>query len=287
MNQVSWGCAVNRSIVVLILMCSLIFSNSSLAFGSGNDKIPILMYHHLQKGLNNNVVISPDNFENQIKTLKEAGYNSISIQQLFDYLSSNKLLPQNPVLITFDDGYFSNYELAYPILKKYNMHAEIFVIVSQILENNEIKSNTNEIPKMTWEQLKEMRDTFTIQSHTWNLHNKLVLGTGKLSGAIYGPSYINGTLETKKMYEERLIRDFIQSKQVIKEKLGYEPIAISYPFGIVSNDAMILAREVGFKLGFVINNKSVVVGDNQLALSRITVNGNVSGKELITKIKNS
>ncbi|WP_342550970.1 polysaccharide deacetylase family protein [Lysinibacillus sp. FSL M8-0216] len=278
---------MKRPIVFLILMCSIIFSNSSIAFGSGNDKIPILMYHHLKKSLNNNVVISPDNFENQIKTLKEAGYNSISIQQLFDYLNENKLLPQNPVLITFDDGYLSNYELAYPILKKYNMHAEIFVIVSQILENNEIKSNTNEIPKMTWEQLREMRDTFTIQSHTWNSHNKLVLGNGKLSGAVYGPSYIKGTLETKKMYEERVISDFIRSKEVIKAKLGYEPIAISYPFGIVSNEAIKLAEAAGFKLGFVINNKSIVKDDNPFTLSRITVNGNDTGIELLEKIKNS
>lgn len=278
---------MKRPIVFLILMCSIIFSNSSIAFGSGNDKIPILMYHHLKKSLNNNVVISPDNFENQIKTLKEAGYNSISIQQLFDYLNENKLLPQNPVLITFDDGYLSNYELAYPILKKYNMHAEIFVIVSQILENNEIKSNTNEIPKMTWEQLREMRDTFTIQSHTWNSHNKLALGNGKLSGAVYGPSYIKGTLETKKMYEERVISDFIRSKEVIKAKLGYEPIAISYPFGIVSNEAIKLAEAAGFKLGFVINNKSIVKDDNPFTLSRITVNGNDTGIELLEKIKNS
>ena len=253
--------------------------------GYSVEKIPVLMYHHLEKNLNNNVVISPENFENQIKYLKYAGYNTITTQQLYDYLNGSIQLPQKPILITFDDGYLSNYEMAYPILKKYNMHAEIFVIASRILEKDVEISHSNEIPKMSWDQLREMKDYISVQSHSWDSHYKFKSSNGNKIAAIYGSVYINGKMENQKEYEERVKNDFIRSRKLIKEKLGYEPIAISYPFGITSNDAMNIAKAAGFKLGFVINNKSIIKSDNQLALSRITVNGNDSGEELIKKIK--
>jgi peptidoglycan/xylan/chitin deacetylase (PgdA/CDA1 family) len=274
-----------RIIILFIILVSIYFvSFSEITSGNSNENIPILMYHHLEKDLNNNVVISPENFEDQIKSLKDDGYNTITAQQLYDYLNDSIQLPQNPVLITFDDGYLSNYEMAYPILKKYKMHAEFFVIASRILEEGVETSYPNEIPKMKWDHLREIKDYITIQSHTWDAHYKLKSSNGNEIAAIYGPAYINGKMENKKEYEERVKNDFIRSRNLIKEKLGYDPIAISYPFGVTSNDAMNLAKAAGFKLGFVINNKSVMKVDNQFELSRITVNGNDSGADLIKKI---
>jgi len=275
---------------IVIFLFIVAYSTSLIkpfpTYGYENEEIPVLMYQHLDKHINNNTAISPENFEKQIKTLKENGYNSITAQELYDYLNGKTELPKNPVLITFDDGYLSNYEKAYPILKKYKMHAEIFVITSRILEKNGKNVNPNEISKMNWDQLKEMNDYITIQSHTWNSHNKLQSFSGGMKGAIYGRSYINGKLEKQEEYEERVKKDFILSRKIIKEKLGYEPIALSYPFGTNSEDAMRLAKDVGFKMAFVIKNKGVTIGDNVYALSRITVNGNETGAELIKKLKN-
>ncbi|PJO40350.1 polysaccharide deacetylase family protein [Lysinibacillus xylanilyticus] len=277
---------MKRIVILLVVAYSILLIKPYPIYGYNNEKIPVLMYHHLENNVNNNTVISPENFENQIKTLKENGYNSITTQDLFDYLNGKTELPKNPVLITFDDGYLSNYEKAYPILKKYKMHAEIFVITSHIIGTNEKNVYTNEIPKMNWDQLKEMKDYITIQSHTWNSHYKLQSFSGGMKGAIYGRSYINGKLETQKEYEERVKKDFNLSRKIIKEKLGYEPIALSYPFGTNSEDAMKLAKDVGFKMAFVIKNKGVTMGDNVYALSRITVNGNETGAELIKKLQN-
>lgn len=278
---------MKRLVIFLVIVAySISLIKPSPIYGYENEKIPVLMYHHLDKQINNNTVISPENFEKQINTLKENGYNSITAQELYDYLNGKTELPKNPVLITFDDGYLSNYEKAYPILKKYNMHAEIFVITSHVLEKNGKNMYSNEIPKMNWEQLKEMKDYITIQSHTWNSHYKLQSFSGGMKGAIYGRSYINGSLETQEEYEERVKKDFILSRKIIKEKLGYEPIALSYPYGTNSEEAMKLAKDAGFRMAFVINNKGVITGDNLFALSRITVNGNYTGAELIKKLKN-
>lgn len=274
---------------IMVMLIIFIISFATLYEGTGNnqDEIPVLMYHHLEDNMNNNSTIDPVNFENQIKTLKEEGYNAITIQQFYDYLNGENKLPEKPVLITFDDGYLSNYEKAYPILKKYNMNATIFIIASRILEKNEENVYSNEIPKMNWEQLREMKDYISIQSHTWDLHYKLKGKFGRMKGPIYAPSYINGNLENQEDYEERVKNDFYRSKEIIKEKLGYEPVALSYPFGDYSKDTMKLAQEAGFKMAFGIKNKRIQIGDNLYSLNRITVNGNFTGEDLIEEIENN
>lgn len=277
---------MKKKIIILVFVYIISFIILYLTDEYKGEKIPVLMYHHLDNNINNNAVISPENFENQIKTLKEEGYNAITAQKLYDYLNGKTTLPKNPVLITFDDGYLSNYEEAYPILKKYNMNAEFFIITSRILEKDEKNLYSNEIAKMNWDQLREMKDYISIQSHTSDLHYKLKSAYGREKGAISGPSYINEELETQEEYEEKVKNDFYLSRKIIKEKLGYEPIAISYPFGDYSKDTIKIAKEAGFKMAFVINKKRFILGDNIYAISRITVNGNDTGEELINKIKN-
>ncbi len=275
------GEKMTRKIIVFVFIYMLFLIDPYPILGYQEQKIPVLMYHHIQENINNNTVISPENFDNQIRALKEAGYQAISTQTLYDYLTGQTKLPSKPVLITFDDGYLSNYEKAYPILKKYKMHAEIFVIASRISNDN----YPNEIAKMTWEQLKDMQDYITIQSHTWDLHYKLPSNNGKRNGVIYGPSYMDGQLEPPTSYEKRVRNDLLQSKKIIKEQLGYEPIAISYPFGDYSDATIQLVKEAGFKMGFAIHNKSVIAGDHPYMLSRIIVNGNDSGATLLHKLK--
>lgn len=276
---------MTKKIIVFVFVYILFLIRSYPIYGYQEQEIPILMYHHLEDNINNTTVISPKSFENQMKLLKMEGYQAISAQQLYDYLNDQAPLPQKPVLITFDDGYFSNYEKAYPILKKYDMHAEIFVIASRILEMNGNNYHPNETAKMSWDQLKEMKDYITIQSHTWDLHYKLPSKNGKLNGAVFGPSIVNGQLESQVEYEERVRNDFIHSRKIIKEKLGYEPIAISYPYGIYSPSTIKLAKEAGFKMAFVIQNKHVKKGDSLFTLSRITINGNDTGEAFIHKLK--
>lgn len=273
---------MTRKIIVVVFVYIILFTHPFPNHGYQEQKIPVLMYHHLAENINNNTVISPNNFENQISALKAEGYHAISAQELYDYFNNQIELPEKPILITFDDGYLSNYEKAYPILKKYDMHAEIFVIASRIVHTKNVYPK--EIAKMNWDQLNEMQDYITIQSHTWDSHYKLTSKNGRVYGAINGPSYINGQLESQQQFEERVRHDLLYSRQIIKEKLGYEPIAISYPYGNQSPATIQIVKEAGFKMGFVIQNKSVRMGDDLFSLSRITVNGHDTGPELIRKL---
>jgi hypothetical protein len=90
--------------------------------------IKILVYHNISESEGTGETISKEAFENDMKDLIDNGYTAVLFDDLISYVEKGIDLPEKPVLITFDDGYLSNYELAFPILKKYNMKATIFVI---------------------------------------------------------------------------------------------------------------------------------------------------------------
>ena len=76
-------------------------------------------------GVSGSATISPEAFRKQIQALSDAGYNAISLDQLRDYVYNGTPLPAKPIVLTFDDGYLSNYADAFPVLKEYNMKATI------------------------------------------------------------------------------------------------------------------------------------------------------------------
>ena len=116
--------------IFIILLFSLIFSfnylynNATPCYNDTSNaiKLPIIMYHHISKSSArlNDFTISPEQFEKDMLYLKENGYETISVNQLLNYVYKNEPLPEKPIMITFDDGHESFYEYIYPMLKQYN-----------------------------------------------------------------------------------------------------------------------------------------------------------------------
>ena len=95
--------------------------------------IPVLMYHDFVNNVNSHANVRPIDFAKQLQYFKERGYQTINDRNLTLYLRKREeKLPQKPLMITIDDGYESNYDSAYPILKKFGMKATIFVIVNSV-----------------------------------------------------------------------------------------------------------------------------------------------------------
>ncbi|PIQ89062.1 MAG: polysaccharide deacetylase [Candidatus Omnitrophica bacterium CG11_big_fil_rev_8_21_14_0_20_42_13] len=122
--------------------------------------LPILMYHKIDKeeSLKTKLAVSPEAFEKQMAFLKRCKYNTVSLKEAVELIKAKKKIPHNTVVITFDDGYENNYTKAYPVLKKYNIPATIFVIVDFIGRPG----------YFTAEQVKELSGSglVTIGSHT-------------------------------------------------------------------------------------------------------------------------
>src|SRR5437867_11058911 len=99
-------------------------------------KLPILLYHkieHVAPGSRYpQNYVTPEQFDAQLAFLRRLGYRSVSFADYVAYRRGNGRLPRRSVIITFDDGYRSNREIALPILHRHGFAATIFLVASQI-----------------------------------------------------------------------------------------------------------------------------------------------------------
>ncbi|NLM45843.1 MAG: polysaccharide deacetylase family protein [Firmicutes bacterium] len=208
-------------------------------------EVPVLLYHHLAAEADGPLTISARQFEAQIKALAEAGYTGVSLGQLVEYVEKGTELPEKPVVITFDDGYASNYEIAYPILQKFGMKATIFVIGSSVGKDTYKDTAYPIIPHFGYEEAREMLASglIEIQSHTYDMHQSAEY-EGKTARTAVEP--LAG--ESEKAFIEALRADFLQSRQELAKETGTVVFALSYPLGKYSDLAEVVLKELGVKV---------------------------------------
>lgn len=126
-------------------------------------KVPILMYHHVgdppagADELRRGLTVSGGDFTAQMDYLRQAGYQPVSMRQLFEALYYGAPLPAKPVLLTLDDGYLDNYTVAAPILEQYGFTATFYIISGMV----------GQPEYMSWEQVLDLeRRGMEIGSHT-------------------------------------------------------------------------------------------------------------------------
>lgn len=108
-------------------------TTSFAKFGPGRVEIPILLYHRVaDKGAPARYVIAPQDFEQQIAFLQQAGYRSIRLSQLVEAIQKGAMLPERSIVLTFDDGNLDNYTNAFPILQEYGMTGVAYVVADRL-----------------------------------------------------------------------------------------------------------------------------------------------------------
>lgn len=180
------------------------------AYVPGKDKLYILMFH--------DVVEDGQACSNWAVTVSELrGY----LQWLFDHryttvlpsqLARGEALPERAVMLTFDDGYTTNYLYAYPILQEYGAKAVISPVVGYM---------ESEVPGyLTWDMCREMVDSGLVEigSHTYDSHT-LERCVSRLEG------------ETQAEYEARVFSDVDKSVEIIRQRLGTQVEFFAYPNG--------------------------------------------------------
>ncbi|MDP4110276.1 MAG: polysaccharide deacetylase family protein, partial [Bacillota bacterium] len=137
-----------------------------------HDKLYILTYHNLINDENpDSMNITVQKFLKDMKWLNENGYNTILPRELCNLKASNQNLSPKTVMIVLDDGYYSNYALAFPVLKEYNIKAAVMLVTSFI--RSEAPSGSPRVAPLTWDDVREMSDNGLVEfgSHTNNLHS--------------------------------------------------------------------------------------------------------------------
>ena len=169
-------------------------------------QVPILMYHHISDVPTRTVLalsltVTPTRFSQHLDYLKQRGYHTITFNQLFNALYFGGPLPQQPIILTFDDGYDDAYKFAFPILKAHGFSGMFYIITGKVGWGGQA----------TWPQLRTMLASgMQIGSHTIN-H----VDMGRLLAAAPG--------ETQKELQ--------QSQAALQKNLGVAIQQFCYPSG--------------------------------------------------------
>ena len=264
-----------------------VLSPTALSSDEISMQVPILMYHHLSEDVTNSEMVSPAQFEAQIRALSEAGYTGVSFDELQAYVLRGEPLPEKPVVITFDDGYRSNYTLAYPILQKYNMKAAIFAIGVSFGKDHYKDTDYAITPHFGAAEAAEMAASglVSIQSHTYDMHQWLPYETGSAVRENILP--LPG--ESEEAYVQTLTEDFTRSRAQLESATGQPVDVLAYPAGQYSTLAQVTLQSLGVHVTLSTNPgvNTVVKGLPQTlyAMLRFGITEDVTPEALLDMIQ--
>ena len=232
------------------------FNKAGLKPG-GYQTVPVLSYYRLSKNKPSKIAITRDDFKAQMKYLKDNGYHVITLDQLLGFLDYQEQIPEKSVAITFDDGWISIYDIAFPILKEYGFPATIFIYTDFIGGGK----------AMSWKHIKELSEAgFDIQCQT-KTHRNLTVLKNK---------------ESFKEYFDSLEMEISYPKKLIEKKLNKECNCLAYPYGETNNLVIAMLKKHGFRAAFTVANQSNPFFVDKYKISRSAI----YGKYDIEKFKN-
>lgn len=212
------------------------------------NRVLILMYHDLSPNPIDKGTLSVANFEQQLELMKSNNFHWITMSQYRDFILHDSPVPDNAVLLTFDDGYESLYTYAFPLLKKYQAPASSFLIVNAI--DNPLHTG---VPKVTWEQVELMhKNGIDFFSHTYDSHKFALADPASDTriAMLSGPIFLKdeNRLETETEYEQRVTDDLKKANDILRQKLGRPNYVLAFPYGEFSKSLPKIGEELGIDL---------------------------------------
>jgi peptidoglycan/xylan/chitin deacetylase (PgdA/CDA1 family) len=213
---------------------------SSLRNAVWGVDVPIVGYHNVipdtQAGDVVNITVSK--LRRDLLAIKKAGYTTIYFRDLIGYCENGEKIPRKPIIITFDDGYASNYQLVYPMLKSLGMKATIFIIGSNVGRDTDSVMGNPIIPHFSLEEAREMINSgcVDIQMHTYNLHRP---DMNMLS--------IQSVFNSEQRYAMYIKTDTSMVANQIDQKMGGNASVLAYPYGYFNARTEAILRQAGVK----------------------------------------
>ena len=253
-----------------LIMVNFYFNNKRIYA----NKIPVITFHRLVPDNIKNTLYkdsqwvgSIDVFEDMMKYLYDNNFNTISSSEFVDWYNGKIELPRKSILITFDDGFYEDYYLVYPILKKYNFKAISFLVGSRI---NNITDDYNPNSKKQHfigqdviDKVKIEYPNWEFQSHSYNLHK-----------------YNNGKHQIELSSNYEIYEDILKTK-----KFGFNVFA--YPFGDYNDYIMKALEENNYDVAFGFGLKDYARrSDLRYNIRRIKINGYANLAYLKNWLKN-
>ena len=212
--------------------------------------IPVLMYHKVGDDKDNDAVIREDLFREQMKFLKDNGYNPLTMEQLYEYVVNGAAVPEKPVVLTFDDGYADTYSIVYPIMKEYGFPATVFI-------------NPGDIgTRLTWDQVREMhKNGITISNHGFQ------------------------HIEMGQLSEAKQIENITKAQEALAKEVGIKDNPwFCYPYGDKNEFTDAATKKAGIKMSMAMKSGWAHTGDNPYNILRVWVGNAVDIKHFEERI---
>lgn len=215
--------------------------------------IPILMYHQFVKNKSDGgkikLFVTESTLKLQFFILKLLGYKAITFRELEEIGLENRH-KEKYIIITVDDGYRDNYEILFPILKKYNMKAVIFFITGVDYNKWTVEGmGEKRFDLMTHEMIREMDQSGYVEfgGHTLTHPSMPSLST------------------------EELYREVSENKKDLESILGREVITFAYPYGHNSLRVQEIIKKCGYKYGVSTDSGTGIISDNKFDIRRTAI----------------
>lgn len=182
-------------------------------------RIPVLLYHYVEyvqdKGdkIRISLNIEPWILDNQIKTLKDAGYTFITPSDIPKIFEGKEFLPHKSIILSFDDGYRDFYTDAYPILKKYNVRAIEYIVPGFLDQHNNLTKN----------QLEEISKNGLIEIGDHTVYHTYLAGLNK----------------------DRVLDTVLKAKNDLETELNIKIVSFAYPYGAFDLNAIEAVKQAG------------------------------------------
>jgi len=233
---------------------------------SGLQVVPILAYGAFTKAPGQGMALPQAAFDDQMRYLKDNGFTPVSIDAFYNFLEFKDELPAKAVLITIDDVGQGTYDVAFPVLKKYDYPAAVFVCTDLV---------TGKENALSWERIKEMAAAgISIQHQTKTLRNL----TRRKSD------------ESFEDFVVAVDREMTVATLELRERAGITPSYISYPYGATNELVIALLQKNGFRGGLTLSGQSNPFYTDNFLVSRKAVTADTTldalGKSLTVFQKN-
>jgi len=250
------------------LFLGFIFTAGIIIYARAQYVVPVIMYHKIDNSsAASRLSVSPESFKRQMRFLKNQHYNVVKLEELAGMIKENGAhlgsspgflgrnteprfiganlsgrmykIPPKTIVITFDDGYESNYISAFPVLKQLGLHATIFIIPALVGREG----------YATWSQIVEMSESgfITIGSH----------------------SMTHPWLPTQPV--QKLDQEIRDSKIAIESRLKKEAAAFSYPLGGFNKDVREKVVQAGYKIAVATNPGKKYPKHDIFAMKRLRI----------------
>ena len=253
-----FSCYKRRNVLVGVLLAAMMLCGigeavaghhhavrtAAQARNEGVYYLPIIMYHGVLEDKNRlgQYIISPQMMESDLLYIREQGYTTVVMQDLINYVDNGTPLPEKPIMLTFDDGYYNNYLYAYPLLEKYNMKAVISPVCrwTEFYSDNPAQSDHAIYSHITWLEMRRMVESglVEIQNHSYDMH---YCEAGKRKGTL------KCAAETVEEYQAALRHDLTAAQEQLTTLVGVTPTTFTYPYGAMCHEALSVIEQVGFR----------------------------------------